>query len=166
MYGFCNISIVLHFSKINKILYFYVDKHTIYGIIISGRETVEARELTPRKAFFITDIAKKDRKNELIFIFYGLVLSICWLTPTRYICQFGKFDIISFQKFRYDKIPFLIATAIYRAARHIECNAHITNSKGIYIVAVSKGTAFWGGFLPLKSVKQTIFGGGQYNENY
>ena len=45
---FPNISIVLHFYKINKILYFYVDKHTIYGIINSGRETVEAREFTPQ----------------------------------------------------------------------------------------------------------------------
>ncbi len=49
----CNISIVLHFSKFNKILYFYVDKYTIYGIIISGRETVKAINFTPQTLLFL-----------------------------------------------------------------------------------------------------------------
>ena len=49
---------------------------------------------------------------------------------------YNKFDIILYTKLRYDTNPQkLIAEAIYRAARHIECRAHIENPAGIYIAA-------------------------------
>ena len=55
---------------------------------------------------------------------------------TNAIYLLRKSDIILKTKFRYDiNSLILVALATYRAARHIECNAHIANSAGIYIAA-------------------------------
>ena len=55
---------------------------------------------------------------------------------TRYICQRQILYNFSFEKFRYDINSFSrCRKATYRAKGHIECEAHIENSAGIYIDA-------------------------------